>query len=632
MRGLQSIRRHFFAWLAAVVFAWPVAAAATEFIDHSAWLEDPSGTLTLPQVESQAPAFQPYTGVLTRGYSASTYWVKLGIAPTSEDKLILRIRPSYIDHIELFDPLARSAGDVVPLLSGDLYSRQQNYYQSLNHGFTIQGSTHPRDVYLRLQSTSTMLVYAEALSVTQASHADHRQELFYSIYLGLLVAVTIWALLQWLTSRETLIAVFLVKQTTVLAHALAIQGYLPIIFGDWLSAPAMDLITSTLVIAYVLIGVGFLLLLLREFKPVRWLWWFFVSLLFLYLPIVAIFMQGQVRLALQFNMIMAAVEAVGIFLIAISAQAWKAEQRQFPPPLPRWVLVSFNAVLVLAALSAALPSLGGVNGAEWNLNAPIFGGFINSLLMTILLSLRARNLEKYRQHTLLDLELATQEADYERHRREEQERFLAMLTHELKTPLGVARISLGASKLSGPQRDRIDRALGSINAIVDRCRVTDQLEHRQVKPQAEPCELMALVYECIAGCNEPDRLKVLERNTALIESDSQLLAICLANLVDNALKYSPPNSHVTIRVRPQAAAGGTPVDGFAVHVGNLIGSAGVPDPTRIFSKYYRSRGALSKSGSGLGLFLTRSIAQLLDAQLSYEVDGDQLDFNLWIPA
>ena len=633
MTGFESILKHLCGWLLAVVFgALTSAVHAAGFVSDSAWLEDPSGRLSFAQVEAQAQAFHPYRGVLTKGYTASTYWLRLRIAPTSEDRLVLRIRPAYIDHIELFDPLMQSAGNAATRVSGDRYPRKEDDYQSLNHGFTIKGSEYPRDVYLRLQSTSTMLVHAEALTVTQAAYADERQVLLDSAYLGILLAFMIWALLQWLSSREPLIAAFLGKQTVVLAHAVTIQGYLPLIFADQLSAAAMDSITSTLVLGYVGVSIIFMLLLLREFKPVAWLWWLLASLLLAYLPIGALFLQGQVRLALQLNMIIAAIGSVVVLLVAISARAWQDNQVRPRPPLPRWVLVSFNVALLLAAFSSALPSLSGIGGAEWNLNAPIFGGFINSLLMTVLLGVRAHNLEKNRVQALLDLSLAEQEANNERQKREEQERFLAMLTHELKTPLGVARISLGASKLIGPQRDRIERALANINAIVDRCRISDQLEHRQLQPQAEPCELMVLVDDCVVACNEPDRVKVLERIPAAIQSDSQLLAICLANLLDNALKYSPPNADVTVRVRTQKAESDASVDGFAVDIGNRIGSAGAPDAARIFSKYYRSRGALSKSGSGLGLYLTRSIAQLLGGQLTYRVDGDQVEFSLWIPA
>jgi len=614
-------------WALAMLGLWPALGAADGLLLESAWLEDPSGQMTLVEVRDRAEGFTPYAGVLTRGYTPSVYWLRLRVAPSQESKLVLRIRPTYIDEVELFDP---ASGDTVPRRSGDRHPPDPDGYRSLNHGFIIAGTASQREVYLRLQSTSTMLVHADVLTPRQANRADQRQELLYSLYLGLLVAFLIWALLQWLVSRELLIAAFLGKQVIVLAHAASIQGHLPLIFGTWLSPAGVDGVTSTLVLAYVCSGSAFMLLLLREFKPVGWLWWLLASTLLVYLPITGFFVTGQVRLALELNMIMAAVASVGVLLISLSARAW--QDPHAPPPLPRWVLVSFNVAIVLAAFSSALPSLAGVNGAEWNLNSPMFGGFLTSFLMTVLLSLRSRNIEKQGQAVRLELGLAEQAALSERTRREEQERFLGMLTHELKTPLAVARISLGASKLTGPSRDRIERALGNINAIVDRCDITDRLEHRQLLPQLAACNLAALVEECIAGCSDPARVKVRESNTKTVLSDSQLLSICVSNLIDNALKYSPPHAGITLRVHPLSPGEGHPGEGMAVTVSNPVGPAGAPDREQVFSKYYRSLGARSKSGSGLGLYLSRHIACLLGGGLSHRVVHDQVEFSLWVPA
>ncbi len=625
------MRRSLCACLMMALCAWSFAVYAAGYVSDSAWLEDPSGTLTLPQVEAQASAFRTYTGVLTKGYTASTYWVRLRILPAAEDQLILRIRPAYIDHIELFDPLMQSGGSLVPLFGGDRYPRQRDEYQSLNHGFTIKASDYPRDIYLRLQTSSTMLIHAEVLSLAQASHADRRQELFYSAYLGILTAFMVWALVQWLASREPLILLFLGKQAVVLAHALAILGYLPFVVGEWFSAPSMDLMTSVLALSNVLISAVFLLLLVREFNPVPWIWRFFASILLLYLPLAVLFLEGRVRQALQVNTVIAGVESVGFLLVVLSARVWVDRQAKLPPLLPRWILISFSLMLLLGGASYALPSLGGVQGNEWSLNAPIFGGLINGFLMTLLLIMRARNQEKNLQQVRLELTLAEHEANSERQRREEEGRFLAMLTHELKTPLGVARISLGASKLSGAHRDRIERSLLNIDAIIERCRITDQLEHRQLLPQVESCELVALVDECVSVSIHPDRVKVLTRSPAPINSDPALLVICVANLMNNALKYSPLTSDVTVSVRRQVATVGKPLEGFVICIGNRIGSAGIPDAAQVFSKYYRSPGARRKSGSGLGLYLTHNIVQLLGGQLTYRVDGDQLEFCLWIP-
>lgn len=624
-------KSHLVVWLFAFILAWSNPVSAVGHISESAWLEDPSGKLTFSQVQALPQAFTKSHGVLTRGYTPSAYWVRLRINPTLEDRLIVRIRPSYIDHIELHDPLdhAYAGGNITPRSSGDRYPKQQSGYESLNHGFSIPGGPIPRDLYLRLRSSSTMLVYPEVLTVAEANVADRRQELIYSVYLGLLAAFLIWAFLQWLVSKELLIAVFLIKQLFVMAHAVALQGYLPILFGTWLSGPAMDQITSFLVLAYVFSGSLFMLMLLREFKPVRWLWWLFSALLWLYLPLVVLLCLGKTGVALHINMIIATIYSFGFLLLAISARAWRKPDTQ--PPLPRWVLISFTAALLFTANAAALPSLGGIEGAEWSLNAPMFAGFLLSLLMIVLLNVRARNIEKCRLQSFFDLQQARQVAEQEKYQREEQGRFLAMLTHELKTPLGVVRMSLGKAQLTGPQRERIERALSNINAIIDRCRITDEIEHHRLLPQAEACDLSALVDECIAACNAPERVNVSEKNSVHVTTDSQLVAICVANLIDNALKYSPPNSAVTVRICLQSAASPACVHGVELIVSNLIGQAGAPDPGQLFVKYYRSPRALSKSGSGLGLYLTRSIAVLLGGQLTCRAETDHVEFCLWIP-
>lgn len=77
---------------------------AADHIVERAYLEDASGELTLAQAQTQP--WTPFTGVLARGYTSSAVWLRLRIAPqTNQDgKLILRIRPAILDHITLFDP------------------------------------------------------------------------------------------------------------------------------------------------------------------------------------------------------------------------------------------------------------------------------------------------------------------------------------------------------------------------------------------------------------------------------------------------------------------------------------------------------------------------------------------------
>lgn len=225
-------------------------------------------------------------------------------------------------------------------------------------------------------------------------------------------------------------------------------------------------------------------------------------------------------------------------------------------------------------------------------------------------------------------EQVRQEAETERARREEQERFLSMLTHELKTPVGVARISLGAMKTSGRSTERIERALTNINAIIERCRVTGELEHDKLRPTFEPGDLVDLVRQAVDGCAQPDRVQVSGSELPAVATDALLLRIVVANLIDNALKYSPPTSLVTVNCSRHAVQDR---DGVEIVVANLPGAAGVPDPQRAFEKYFRGRAAQAKSGSGLGLYLASGISELLGGGLECRLVSERIEFALWLP-
>lgn len=88
-----------------------VIAQAHDFVTERAWVEDPAGTMTLAEVQ-QAPATAFDNKYFTRGFSRSTFWLRLRIDPNASsehpaaDKLVIRIRPPYQDQVRLYDPLA----------------------------------------------------------------------------------------------------------------------------------------------------------------------------------------------------------------------------------------------------------------------------------------------------------------------------------------------------------------------------------------------------------------------------------------------------------------------------------------------------------------------------------------------
>lgn len=96
-------------------------AQAHGFVTERAWVEDPTGQMTLAEAQ-RAPETPFANKYFTRGFSQSTFWLRLHIDPAAitkplaSNRLIIRIRPPIQDQIQLFDPLhkddeARLTGD-----------------------------------------------------------------------------------------------------------------------------------------------------------------------------------------------------------------------------------------------------------------------------------------------------------------------------------------------------------------------------------------------------------------------------------------------------------------------------------------------------------------------------------------
>ena len=112
-----------------------------------------------------------------------------------------------------------------------------------------------------------------------------------------------------------------------------------------------------------------------------------------------------------------------------------------------------------------------------------------------------------------------------------------------------------------------------------------------------------------------------------LRADKALLQQALYNLVENAVKYTPQNGKVTLRVKPRP-------EGLLVEVrDNGIGIAPADQP-RLFEKFYRGshREARKHRGSGLGLAIVRSIAERHGGRVWVESQlGEGSTFFLSIP-
>ena len=296
-------------------------------------------------------------------------------------------------------------------------------------------------------------------------------------------------------------------------------------------------------------------------------------------------------------------------------------------------LVGVYVLVVVITLVNRLPAMGMiVPPQEGALYLNLLYALLSSICMMALIQIRAYRLGKRQQETQHRTELAQREAESERARRVEQSNFLKMLAHEMKTPLSVVRMAAGNANLPPATGNLIDRAVSDMNGVIERLLEVERLHDQQITLQRSTFDLIELINRTIAALpGGVLRIHTDMPATQSVDSDLRLVQVVLSNLLDNALKYSPADAPVHLNVTVQLGATVEQAQQIRIDVESLIGSAGAPDPERVFEKYYRAARAHERTGSGLGLYLVRTLVEMLGGQVTYAASGDHVRFEVMLP-
>ena len=621
------------AWLAPALAQ--TGQPAADAITARAWLSDPTGQLGADQVRQMA--WTPYTGRLRLGFTSATTWVRLTVAPLAQTdgladgsdrktSLVLRIRPSQLDEIALFDP--RFPGQPAQL-TGDRHDWRQGEYRSFNHNLVIPAPTAPIEVLLRLRTAGHHGLDVEALSWDEARARDGDQHLLLGAYCAFMLMMLAWSGGSWWATRERVIGAFFVQQVFSTLFILSWFGVAKVYLSDALPASVLDAMTSWLMPLVQTVTVWFHWHFLREFESPR-LGMRCLQVLMALLPLECLLLlAGQTRAVLQLNVV-----ATTLTPLLLWVMVWR-----LPPPGPHEVmrlsrrhLLAVYALMLLTLLSATLPALGLLPSMPWSSSGLPLYAFVSALLLAGALHTRAKSLSDAHRLALASLTQSQRDAAQERVRREEQEQLLAMLTHELTTPLAVASLALGGLSESSTMRARAYLAIDSMRSIIDNCALAGQLDGHGPALQRAAVDVSALLNELRAQLHDkhPASARItLELADPLppCQTDRPLLAVILGNLMDNALKYGAGGATVAACAQPRG-----PQAGLQFSVRNAAGAMGRPDPAHLFEKYQRGRAAMRQPGSGLGLYLSALTARRLGGELSYRAEAAEVCFELWLPA
>ncbi len=605
-------------------------AAVHNHISQRAYWEDTSDQATWQQ--AQNATFTPYDGILSRGYTPHPIWIRLELTPTQKssatDKLILRIRPVYLDAIALFDPLDTS-GKL--RTTGDQTEYRDEEYKSLSHTFVVPAGDQPRTVWLQLKATSTTLMHVEALSLVDMQQDEHRLMLSYYFSLSFILIFLIVVLLNWINYREFLYAAFVVRNAIYFVYTASFFGFHRYLLDGWIDAHTIDLAYNWLIIGTTAFTFWFETRFLSEYKPPRWVRNVFKLMGLWSLSALTLLALGYINLALKVNMMLNGAGVIVLLFLAIAfIDDKKAATYRSASLLKKKFVVGYYLILMAFLLFSVLPYLGQMAGSEFSANGLVYYALISGFAMTFLLQLRASQQRKANVQIEQELALSTQQVAFEKIRREEQNQMLTMLMHELKNPLAVIDLAQHASD-DVKAKDYVSRSVLTIRNVLDQCMNADRLSDGKLTIQKQNVDLVELIDDLAEESHDDAHRFDLNfsANSHTLSTDYQCLRIVLNNLMGNALRYSDAGQPIRITVETQSNAAGSL--GTAITVSNTPGIASWPEADKVFHKYYRSTGAKTISGTGLGLFLVRSICTLLGGICTYEPDDTHVKFKVWLP-
>ncbi len=204
---------------------------------------------------------------------------------------------------------------------------------------------------------------------------------------------------------------------------------------------------------------------------------------------------------------------------------------------------------------------------------------------------------------------------------QQQQNFMIAITHELKTPISVARLNLETMqkrKLDETQQKRLIQTTleetNRLNALCNNMLLSSQIEAGGYRITNEETNFSELVGKCVQDFITRYPQQKTEADIApdiFINGDRLLLQMLVNNLIDNAIKYGAKELPVTVSLKEEN-------EKIILQVKDRGKGIAAAEKDKIFNKFYRVGNSATKAakGTGLGLYLVKKISAQHNANIS----------------
>ncbi|MGJ7526703.1 7TM diverse intracellular signaling domain-containing protein [Variovorax sp. GB1P17] len=649
-----------------VVQAAPLRLDPRESVDshgHLSMLRDPGGRLGADEAAA-ATGWKSLPGAVNAGYTTDTLWIRLDVQRSADapHQWLVQFSNALLDDVQMYREdapgqwrLAQHSGEDIGRQNWPVDARNVQLPLTLE-------STSPTPLLLRLQTKNAMSTTIAFATPEAYGGTARREYLWYGLGVGFGLLLIAFHSLFWQMTRERLSAWYLLYVSNALLVELLTAG-LPqqlLAMPVWLS----DTLLSFSMCAGLAIGIRFAVMQLN----VDGHWPRFART-----ALRAVTMLSAVSAALVLaghnGPAMLAMQLVAMLsiLCLIGAALWLLPRDDGQA---RAFLLIFG-IYYTGVLVSFERNMGWLPANVWTNNAAALGTLLHMLLMSMRLNRRYDLLRREKeavqarivqivgeQNDLLEDKVRRRTADLrneieqrerleielraaletERRAKQSQLDFVAMVSHEFRTPLAIINTTAQqiARNLDAAREKTLSRcmnlraAVQRMAALVDEYLTADRMETGQTQFQPRICEREELVelFEDLAADWPHGRVALHARELPRqLVCDPGLLRVALRNLLANADRHTPAGRAIELNVALDA------VDGLRIGVSNPGDAIPADEVARVFEKYFRGRKAVQSPGAGLGLYLVHQIAELHRGCARLESAGQDgpVRFSLALP-
>lgn len=568
-------------------------------------LRDPGGQLSATEVADpalrQQGRWQPVgRPSLALGHSRDAIWLRFVLPAHQEgtpERWLVAGLP-YLDDLRLYSPGADlsqplRAGDHVPVAQRPTRLREAVFPLRLG----AEPGAEPGVYLLRVQSSSTLTLQLALWQPLAYTERAATQQALHGLLQGLMLTSAALSLLAGLWLRQRFFFIAAAYLLCFGAMNLVLNGYDQLLLypqTPWLSDHVVGVLgyaVALLIVAFSLSYLQPLALAPRLTRTLQRLAGVFAAgVLVSGLGGYAWIAPWLFRLAL-----LAVLLLLWLFMLLLLRHPAEPRQKAL------LLLLMFMPGLLAICLQV-LRNLGLLPTNFWTTGLWELTAFFQMPYAAVVVLLRVRDEQR---------RLATAER-----REREQQDFLNMMAHELRTPLAVLGAALANIELRveaqqpemKPRFQRATAALTRLNMLVDKALADNRLRDAPFVLDLQPTRPSELVEQVrvLLHIEPPHREQIsLPADDSPVPLDAHWLGMALLNLLDNAVKYSPDGGLVALNIER---------DANALRLSVQDSGIGVPPEAqaRLFERFFRAPNARQLGGVqglGLGLFLVAEVAR-----------------------